>query len=146
VSYMSAMEIIASGLAASRMRMNLVSSNLTNANTTRTAEGGPYKRRDPIYQSTPLADHSFKDVLRDQLESSYRGVAVTGIVEDNRPPRTIFDPSHPDADKDGIVRLPNVNIVEEMVDMIMASRAYEAGISAMQSVKAMANKALAIGR
>ncbi len=140
------MEILASGLAASRLRMNLVSSNLTNANTTRTAEGGPYKRKDPVYQATPVESASFNNILRDQMDSSYRGVTVTDIVEDNNPPRTVFDPSHPDADKDGIVRLPNINMVEEMVDMIMASRAYEAGISAMQSVKSMANKALAIGR
>ena len=145
MSYMSAMEIIASGLSASRLRINLVASNLANANTTRTAEGGPYRRRDPVYQATPLRS-SFSQLLNNRLDSSLRGVTVASVVTDQRPPRTVFNPAHPDADAAGMVRLPNVNVVEEMVDMITASRAYEAGVTAMQSIKAMANKALSIGR
>jgi len=145
MSFMSAMEIIASGLSASRLRMNLISSNLANINTTRTAEGGPYRRKDAVYQATPLTE-SFADVLNDRLSESLRGVSVTSVATDPRPPRTVHDPGHPDADSEGMVKLPNVNAVEEMVDMIMASRAYEAGVTAMQSLKAMANKALSIGR
>lgn len=145
MSFMSAMEIIASGLSASRFRMNLTASNLANANTTRTAEGGPYQRKDPVYQSTPL-QLSFSELLRDRMAGSLRGVTVTNVQTDPRPPRTVYDPGHPDADVQGVVRMPNVNVVEEMVDMIMASRAYEAGVTAMQSIKAMANKALQIGR
>jgi flagellar basal-body rod protein FlgC len=145
VSFMDAMEIISSGLSASRLRMNLVSSNLANANTTRTAEGGPYKRRDPVYRATPLA-LPFAQQLSDRLSTALRGVTVQSVVTDQRPPRSIHDPGHPDADAAGMVKLPNVNVVEEMVDMITASRIYEAGITAMQSIKAMANKALSIGR
>jgi flagellar basal-body rod protein FlgC len=145
MSFMSAMEIISSGLSASRLRMNLIASNLANANTTRTDAGGPYQRRDPVFRSTPL-QLSFADILRDRMATSLRGVTVTQVVNDPRPPRTVYDPGHPDADKQGIVKLPNVNAVEEMVDMITASRAYEAGVTAMQSIKAMANKALSIGR
>jgi len=145
MSFMSAMEIISSSLAASRLRMNLVASNLANAQTTRTAEGGPYRRRDPVFQATPV-QQPFADQLRDRLSSSLRGVTVSNVVVDQRPPRTVFDPGHPDADAAGLVKLPNVNVVEEMVDMITASRAYEAGVTAMQSIKAMATKALAIGR
>lgn len=145
MSFMSAMEIISSGLSASRLRMNLIASNLANANTTKTESGGPYQRRDPVYRSTPLR-LSFAEMLHDRLASSLRGVSVSQVVTDTRPPRTVYDPGHPDADKQGIVKLPNVNVVEEMVDMITASRAYEAGVTAMQSIKAMANKALAIGK
>lgn len=145
MSFMSAMEIISSGLTAARFRMNLVASNVANANTTRTAEGGPYRRKDAIYQATPLSP-SFAEVLRERYSPSLRGVAVVGVATDQRPPRSVFDPSHPDADAQGIVKLPNINIVEEMVDMITASRAYEAGISAMQGLKSMANKALTIGK
>jgi len=145
MSFMSAMEIISSGLTASRLRMNLIASNLTNANTTRSAEGGPYKRRDPVYQATPL-DMPFEKLVRDRLLESLRGVALTEVVTDPRPPRTVYDPGHPDADANGIVLLPNVNIVEEMVDMIMASRTYEAGITSMQTIKSMAEKAIHLGK
>ncbi len=145
MSFMSAMEIISSGLAASRLRMNLVASNLANANTTRTDTGGPYQRRDPVYRSAPVAQ-PFSEMLRDRLSASLRGVQVSQVVTDPRPPRTVYDPGHPDADTNGIVKMPNVSVVEEMVDMITASRAYEAGITAMQSIKSMANRALNIGR
>lgn len=145
MGFMSAMEVVASGLAASRLRMNLISSNLTNANTTRTAEGGPYRRQDPVYRSVPLA-LDFDRQLNDRLEGSLRGVQVTGVVKDPRPPRTVFDPAHPDADAQGYVKLPNVNMVEEMVDMLMASRAYEAGITTMQTIKSMASQAMRIGK
>src|SRR3989339_1302010 len=141
MSFMSAMEIISSGLAASRIRMNTVSSNLANANTTRTAEGGPYKRQDVVVQATPVAG-SFLEMLDDRIQESQRGVVVNDVVADQRPPRSVYDPGHPDADANGIVLLPNINMVEEMVDMIMASRAYEAGVTAMQSLKSMANRAL----
>jgi len=145
MSIMSAMEIISSGLAASRFRMNLIASNLANANTTRAADGGPYKRKDPVYEAARL-ELPFHQVLMDRLAESLRGVTVTEVVTDPRPPRTVFDPGHPDADAKGMVKMPNVNVVEEMVDMIMASRTYEAGVTSMQSMKAMAQKAINIGR
>ena len=145
MSFMTAMEIAASGLSAARQRMNLTASNLANANTTRAADGGPYQRKDLVVSTAEVVS-PFKDVLRNEIEQQARGVAVTGIATDTRAPRTVYDPSHPDADAEGIVRLPNINMVEEMVDMITASRLYEAGITSIKSVKAMADKALSIGK
>ena len=145
MSITNAMEIIASGLTASRQRMNLVASNLANANTTRSAEGGPYRRRDAVFRAVQL-ELPFSQVLRDRMAESLRGVAVTDVAVDPRPPRTVYDPGHPDADSKGIVLMPNVNVVEEMVDMIMASRTYEAGVTSMQSVKSMADRAMRIGK
>ena len=146
MAFMSAMEVVASGLSASRLRMNLISSNLANANTTRSENGGgPYQRQDAVYRATPL-DTKFDALLNDRMEDALRGVKVTQVVKDPRPPRTVYDPGHPDADKNGIVKLPNINLVEEMVDMIVASRAYEAGVTTMQSIKAMASQALKLGK
>lgn len=143
MDFFSTMEVISSGLTSQRVRLNTTSSNLANANTTRTEEGGPYRRRDPIYKATNLGEtKSFSN----NLESAIRGVEVTEIVKDEAPPRKVFDPQHPDAGEDGYVEYPNVNMVEEMVNMVMASRAYEAGVTAMRSVKSMANKAISIGR
>ncbi len=143
MDFFSAMEVISSGLTSQRVRLNTTSSNLANANTTRTEEGGPYRRRDPIYRATNIAnDNPFMD----KLEQAVRGVEVTEIVKDEEPARKVFDPQHPDAGEDGYVEFPNVNMVEEMVNMVMASRAYEAGVTAMRSVKSMANKAISIGR
>ena len=136
-------ELSASGLAAQRVRMNAVSSNLANANTTRTAEGGPYKRIDPIFaaESMPQAFGSLLDVA---LGREMQAVRVVGIARDQRPPRVVHDPKHPDADSRGYVSLPNVNVVEEMVNMITASRSYEANLLAMQTAKGMAQKALTL--
>jgi flagellar basal-body rod protein FlgC len=136
MDFFSAMEVISSGLTSQRVRLNTTSSNLANANTTRTEEGGPYQRRDPIYRATSLGQ---KSGFSDNLDSAMRGVEVTEIVKDQAPPRKVFDPQHPDAGEDGYVEFPNVN-------MVMASRAYEAGVTAMRSVKGMANKAIGIGR
>jgi flagellar basal-body rod protein FlgC len=143
MDFFSAMEVISSGLTSQRVRLNTTSSNLANANTTRTEEGGPYRRRDPIYKATNLGENN---AFSDNLDSAMRGVEVTEIVKDQAPPRKVFDPQHPDAGEDGYVEFPNVNMVEEMVNMVMASRAYEAGVTAMRSVKGMANKAIGIGR
>ncbi len=149
MSLMTTMEILSSGLTATRLRMNLTASNLANANSTRSAKGeGPYRRRDPVYKTTDVAMHSptFSQVLTDKYSDAVKGVRVTDVVEDTRPPRQVYDPGHPDANADGIVKFPNVNVIEEMVDMIVASRVYEAGITAMQSVKSMAQKTLSIGK
>ena len=143
MDFFSAMEVISSGLTAERVRLNVTASNLANANTTRTEEGGPYQRRDPLFAARGIVPQGG---FQSQLDGVLRGVEVTDIIKDDSPPRLVFDPKHPDADGEGYVSLPNVNMVEEMVNMIMASRAYEAGVTAMKSVKDMANKALAIGR
>ncbi|WP_420264999.1 flagellar basal body rod protein FlgC [Candidatus Magnetominusculus dajiuhuensis] len=127
----------ASALAAQRERMNVVASNLANAHTTRTDQGGPYKRRDVAFQVSPV------DKDPNTLNN---GVKVSEIVEDQTPPMLVYDPTHPDANSAGYVAMPNVNVVEEMVNMMMASRAYEANVSAFNISKGMYLKTLEIGK
>jgi flagellar basal-body rod protein FlgC len=138
----SAIEIGASGLSAQRTRMNTIASNLANAQTTRTAEGGPYKRVDPVFEAIALT----KMRELSPSERSVSQVGVAQIVQDQRPGHMVFSPGHPDANKDGYLEYPNVNIVEEMVNMITASRAYEAGVSSLEATQKMANSALELGR
>jgi flagellar basal-body rod protein FlgC len=136
------MEIAASGLSAQRTRMNTIASNLANAQTTRTAAGGPYQRVDPVFEAIAL------DKMR-ALTPSERSVSlvkVQKIVQDQRPGHMVFSPGHPDANPAGYLEYPNVNIVEEMVNMITASRAYEAGISTVEATQRMGNSALELGR
>jgi flagellar basal-body rod protein FlgC len=136
------MEIAASGLSAQRTRMNTIASNLANAQTTRTSQGGPYRRVDPVFEAIAL------DKMR-ALTPSERSVSlvhVQQIVQDPRPGHMVFSPGHPDANKDGYLEYPNVNVVEEMVNMITASRAYEAGVSSVEATQKMANSALDLGR
>jgi flagellar basal-body rod protein FlgC len=140
----TSLDISSSAMSAERIRMNLISSNLANANSTRTAEGGPYKRKDAIFTATPLAG-SFTSAMS-KADRGLARVDVTGVVEDSTPPRMQYDPTHPDADGTGYVALPNVNIIEEMADMISATRIYEANITAAQAAKSMALKALELGR
>ncbi|MCC6216241.1 MAG: flagellar basal body rod protein FlgC [Polyangiaceae bacterium] len=138
----SALEISASGLAAERIRMNTTASNLANARTTRTDEGGAYRRIDPVFEA-----QSLNGVL-DPTPSGARVslVRVARIATDDRPGQLVHDPSHPDADARGYVEYPNVNVVEEMVNMIAASRAYEAGVTSIEAVKGMARSALGIAK
>ncbi len=143
MDFFSAMEIISSGLSAERVRMNITASNLANAETTRTEAGGPYRRRDPIFAATNLESPKG---FQSNLDRALQGVEVAEVVEDPAPPRLLFDPNHPDANPNGYVELPNVNMVEEMVNMMMAARSYEAGVSAMRSVVDMAQRALSVGK
>ncbi len=124
--------------------MNAISSNLANARTTRTPQGGPYKRRDPVFMATPLS-REFDRLMSSELGEQVHSVSVVGIREDNGPPRRVYDPEHPDADGDGYLELPDVNVVEEMVNMLTASRSYEANVSAIQTLKSMAMRALMLG-
>jgi flagellar basal-body rod protein FlgC len=144
MDFFKAMEITASGLNAERARMNALASNLANARTTRTEGGGPYKRIDPVFQAIPVSQTS-GELSNDHVAQAASMVVVKGIQEDQSPPQQVYDPSHPDADANGYVALPNVNVVQEMVNMITASRAYEAGVTVMQTVKGMARSALSIG-
>lgn len=145
MDFFTAMDISASALSAERTRMNLISSNLANVNSTRTAEGGPYKRKDAVFAATPLkAPASFGQALARATDA--RSVAVTEVAEDQRPPRLQYEPSHPDADPQGYVAYPNINVVEEMADMITASRSYEANVTATQAAKSMALKTLELMR
>ncbi len=134
--FFSAMEVSASGLSVERTRMNVAASNLANASTTRTPGGGPYQRKDVVVQSAPMP----------QAGAGVSAVTVAQIRPDAAPPRMEHDPGHPDADARGYVAYPNVNPVEEMVDMITASRAYEAGVTALTTAVSMAESALGIGR
>lgn len=145
MDFFSAMNISASALTAERTRMNLISSNLANANATRTPEGGPYKRKDAVFAATPL-ESRFARALDGAAGREVRQVEVQQLVEDQSPPRMQYDPSHPDANPQGYVAMPNVNVIEEMADMIGASRTYEANVTAVQAAKSMALKTLEISK
>jgi flagellar basal-body rod protein FlgC len=136
------MEISASGLSAQRVRMNTIASNLANAQTTRTEAGGAYQRVDPVFEAVALE----KIRAMTPAEHSVSLVSVSRIVQDQRPGNLVYQPGHPDANADGYVEFPNVNVVEEMVNMITASRAYEAGVTSIEAIKGMAQSALEIGR
>jgi flagellar basal-body rod protein FlgC len=141
----TSMRISASGLDAQTKRMNTISSNIANAETTETEEGGPYKKKDAVFTATPDRE-SFDEVLANEMDEKPQGVLVTEIHEDQRAPRMVYNPSHPHANAEGYVAMPNVNTVEEMANMISAQRSYEADVTAMNTAKAMAQKALEIGR
>ena len=141
MSFFTSLRVNGSALHAERLRVDLASANLANINSTRTAEGGPYRRRDPILQAVPLGG-SFGS----ELERAVRAVSVQRIVIDRRPPREVFNPSHPDADGQGIVRLPNVQMVEEIVNLMNASRAYEANLVAIGISRDMAQRAMRMGK
>jgi flagellar basal-body rod protein FlgC len=140
------MDISASGLTAERVRMDVISQNIANVNTTRTVQGGPYRRKLVVLKE--IQPDSFESIL-DKVKGKYsgKGVEVVQIAEDDQTPlREVYDPGHPDADQNGYVEYPNVNIVSEMVDMISATRAYEANVTAFNASKAMFQKSLEIGR
>jgi flagellar basal-body rod protein FlgC len=145
MDFFDALHISSSGLSAQRLRLNLISANLANMNTTRTKSGGPYRRKDPVFAAQPPAA-SFGEMLADRQKEILKEVKVIGIVEDMSPPIIRYDPHHPDADKNGYVALPNINVMEEMVNMISATRSYEANVTAIKAAKDMALKALEIGR
>jgi flagellar basal-body rod protein FlgC len=139
----ASMKIGASALTANKIRLNTISSNLANVETTSTPEGGPYKKKSVYFQSTPL---SFKEQLDANLQGSIQGVKVTKILEDKEPPKLVYNPSHPDAKEDGYVAMPNVSVIKEMVDMMNATRTYQANTTSIKAAKRMATKALEIGR
>lgn len=135
-------DILSSGMQAQRIRMNIITSNLANARTTRTEAGGPYRRLEPVFQSLPQGDDAFAD----DFQSAMRGVKVVGVAEDQTPFQRMYDPGHPDAAADGYVDLPNVNVVEEMVNLVTASRSFEATTQAFQTVRSTMLRAMDIGR
>ncbi len=143
MDFFSAMDISSSALTAERTRMNLISGNLANASTTRTPEGGPYKRKDAVFSATPV-ESPFNRALGSAAGQQARQVEISEIVED-RILRDAVRAGHPDANAQGYVAMPNVNVVEEMADMINASRSYEANVTAVQAAKSMALKTLEIG-
>ncbi|HXG51844.1 MAG TPA: flagellar basal body rod protein FlgC [candidate division Zixibacteria bacterium] len=140
--------ISGAAMNAQRSRMTVVAGNLANADTTRTPEGGPYRRRDVIFRTAPAED-GFAELLSDRAAEpglEPLTVEVAGVRQSSRPPRKIFDPHHPDADAEGYVSVPNINVVEEMVDMLAAVRSYEANLAAFNTTKGLIRKLLEIGR
>ncbi len=149
MSFWNSLRISASGLAAQRLRLDLISDNVANAQTTRTASGGPYQRKDVIF--TPQGGNSFiPAALASRISGSTApvngGVSIRQIVTDPTAGPRVYDPSHPDADPDGYVTMPNVNLVVEITNMLSATRSYEANLSVIEASKQMALKALDIGR
>ncbi len=138
----SAMKVAASGLSMQRARMEVIASNLANAQTTRTAEGGPYVRKMPLVRAVPVEDRDFGDAL----SRAVRGVRVTEVAADPAPPLLKFEPGHPDADARGYVAYPNVDPAKEMTDMLSAVRSYEASTTIVKSVQRMQESALSILR
>ena len=145
MEFFHSIQTSASGLSAQRLRMNLISGNLANVNTTRTLQGGPYRRKEAIFAAASM-DSSFNKILTDRLKDQFSGVRVDGIHEDQTAPLRNYNPSHPHADDDGFVSMPNIKPMEEMVNMISASRGFEANVTAIKAAKEMALKALEIGR
>lgn len=143
-----AMRISASGLSAERLRMDVISSNIANANATRSVGKGPYKRQVAILASIKEKAGSFFSLLKneEQKKEQFSGVRVASIIDDPTPAKKVYDPNHPDAGSDGYVEYPNVEVMKEMVEMITASRAYEANITVLNGTKSMAMKTLEIGR
>src|SRR5579871_5012160 len=141
MSLLSALSVSASGMSAQRARTELLVENLANADTTRTPEGGPYRRKDAVFTSDPQATQ-FSSMFESQLGSSPNGVRVAQVITDTRDPEMRYLPGHPDADKDGYVAYPRMNPAEDMVDLLGASRGYQANVSAMSAVKDMIQKSL----
>lgn len=137
----------ASGLSAERLRMDVIASNIANANSTRTEKGGAYRRKVAIL-SPQNNQNNFQKMLQTSINkhAPYSGVKVSGIMEDQTPLKRVYDPTHPDADPDGFVEYPNVDIMKEMVELITASRSYEANATVLNSTKNMIMKTLEIGR
>ncbi|MDR3089191.1 MAG: flagellar basal body rod protein FlgC [Desulfobulbaceae bacterium] len=134
--------ISGSALKAQKMRLDTVASNLANVETTSTPEGGPYKKKSVYFETQPL---SFKETLDNSVSERAQGVTVKKILSDETEPKKVYNPSHPDADEGGYVAMPNVNVLAEMVDMMSATRSYQANVTVIKSAKRMALKALEIG-
>ncbi len=157
MAFLSALNISASGMTAERMRLDVASENISNLNTTRTEDGGPYKRKMVVFET--VKDRNFQQVLNGAARGvrgrngqkigsigAAGGVRVAEILEDDRDFKPVYDPLHPDADIDGYVMMPNVDLVKETIDAMSASRGYDANLTAFNAMKAMASKALEIGK
>ncbi|MFA5659203.1 MAG: flagellar basal body rod protein FlgC [Oscillospiraceae bacterium] len=143
MSFLTSLDISKNALSAQRLRMDIIAQNIANAETTRTADGTPYVRKLVVFEEKL----SFKSVLgQKQGKYSYDGVAVTEVVEDETPLKSVYDPEHADADEDGYVLMPNVDRAEENIDLMAATRSYDANVTVLNAVKAMAQSALSIGK
>lgn len=145
MSLLSSISVSASGMSAERERAEVLVENIANADTTRTPEGGPYRRRDVVFQSDSVSS-PFSSVFQGQLDSQARGVSISDIVVDNSEPERRYMPGHPDADQNGYVAMPRVNPAQDMVDLLGASRSYQANVSAISAVKDMIQKSIDLFR
>jgi flagellar basal-body rod protein FlgC len=146
MDFLTALDIGASGLSAERTQLNITAMNLANGKTTRMPGGlGPYRRK-AVIKTTSDLDNPFGRHMRSALDRDVKGVRVMGIAVDSRPPKRVYEPGHPDADEEGYVSYPDINMVEEMAMMMTAQRNYEANATTVDTVKAMYGKALEIGR
>ena len=149
MSFLSSFDISASGMTAERQRLDIASENIANSNTTRTASGeGPYRRKMVVLQEVPSTTTSFRSRFNSLLNrtASKGGVRVTEIVEDQRDLQPVYNPDHPDANEEGYVMMPNVDLVKETVDGMSATRSYEANITAFNAMTVMAQRAIDIGK
>lgn len=146
MAFLNSLNIAGSGLTASRLRMDIISENIANYSTTKTEDGGPYRRKTVVYEA--IEDRSFGSILKDSIngKQTNAGVQVSAIIEDPSDFNYVYNPTHPDADEDGYVAMPNVDITQEMLDMMSVTRVYDMNINALNSMKNMAAKALEIGR
>ena len=146
MDFFSGLRIASQGLSVQRTRMNVTASNLANVETTRTAgpESGPYRRRTAVVSAVPLSE-TFEEVFGDALHDKTHGAQVTMIQKDGTPGRLVHDPDHPDANQEGYVEMPNVNVINEMVNMLTSQRSYDANVTAVKAFKGMAQSALEIG-
>ncbi len=145
MDFLSSLNISGSGLTAQKLRMDVISQNIANAEVTRTEDGTPYRRK-MVVLSSINGGSSFRDALNKATKVKTSGVQVQSVVEDQAPLVPVYNPSHPDANEEGYIMLPNVNTAQEMIDMLSASRAYEANVTAFNATKSMVMKALEIGR
>lgn len=144
MDFMTALDIGASGLKAQRANLNVISMNMANIRTTKTLEGGPYRRKSVSFESTPVYS-PFDTAMQNQLNRELHGVKVLGVTADERPFKQVYEPNHPDANDQGYVFYPDINVVEEMTNMMDATRGYEANVQTISAVKQMFSKALRIG-
>ena len=149
MAFLSSFDICASGMSAQRVRMDIAAENIAHIKTTRTEAGGPYRRKDVLFES--FGAGSFREAMRSAamgngFASRHAGVRVSGIIEDDREMKRVYNPGHPDADAEGYVNMPNVDLLKETVDSMSATRSYEASVTALNAMKLMAQKALDIGK
>jgi flagellar basal-body rod protein FlgC len=145
MDFLTNMKISSSGLNVQRKRMEAISSNLANLETTRTPEGGPYRRKDILVTAVPM-ESEFGNIFKNQLGDRLTRPQITEVVEDQREPRLVYNPKHPDANDMGYVAMPNVDPMKEMVNMVTTQRSFEANVTAINASKAMATRAIDLGR
>ena len=149
MAFLSSFDICASGMSAQRLRMDIAAENIANIDTTRTEAGGPYRRKDVLFES--YGENSFQEAMRSAskgqgFNNRNAGVRVSAIIEDTREMKMVYNPDHPDADENGYVMMPNVDLLKETVDTMSATRSYEANVTALNAMKLRAQRALDIGK